>query len=501
MFRPLPSMSTDHNTHIVPEWASLARRPAPSFLTNGKFGIYAHWGVYSVPAYGPNATWYPYFMYRPWNVQYAHHQETYGGAAKHGYKDFIPRFTGEKFDAEAWADLFLRAGAKYAGLVGEHHDGFSMWDSTINPWNSVLMGPRRDVVGELTKALRCAGLRTMISMHHAEHWFFYPHWDEQTDAGDPLFDGLYGERHNLDWRDAMPTIQDKKQEFALQDQPSEAFLTQWLMKTKEIVERYSPDLLWFDTGLSRIHERTKREMLWMFYQKAEAEGREAGVFYKRHDLPVGCGIVDLELGRMQDIQYFDWITDTTIDDGEGWGYVEGASYRSSESLLHYLIDNVSKNGGLLLSVGPKPDGTFEDAVTQVLLEIGAWLSINGEAIYGTQPWSCFGEGPTSFSASGMKSERKQRVAFVPGDVRYTTKGDVLYAILLGWLEENRIELAALSALYPGEVASVEMLGSGQPVLWQQHRGGLSVTLPDERPCHAAYVLKITRGGKANAEHL
>ncbi|MCY3747996.1 MAG: alpha-L-fucosidase, partial [Chloroflexi bacterium] len=226
-------------TRYEPNWRSLRQHQTPRWFTDAKFGIYTHWGIYCVPAWGPNATWYPYRMYREGEPHYAHHVKTYGHPSKFGYKDFIPDFNGAKFDADAWADLFRRAGAQFAGPVAEHHDGFALWDSAHTEWNAARMGPKRDVVGELAEAVRRQGMRYMVAMHHAENWWFFPHWRTDFDTSDPRYSGLYGEPHNLDF-----PVRDV--EWDEQDKPSRAFLEIWKAKLVEVVDKYEPDYIWFD---------------------------------------------------------------------------------------------------------------------------------------------------------------------------------------------------------------------------------------------------------------
>ncbi len=176
-----------------PTWNSLRTHQIPQWFQDAKFGIYTHWSVYCVPANGPNATWYPYNMYRPDSGQYEHHVKTYGGPEKFGYKDFIPDFSGEKFDADEWAEIFKGAGAQYAGPVGEHHDGFCLWDSAYTEWKATKMGPKRDVVGELAKAMRQQDMRFMVALHHAENWWFFPHWIPEYDTAHPARFSLHHE--------------------------------------------------------------------------------------------------------------------------------------------------------------------------------------------------------------------------------------------------------------------------------------------------------------------
>ena len=468
-----------------PTWNFLRRHRTPEWFRDAKFGIYTHWGIYCVPACGPNATWYPYNMYREGTSQHEHHVKTYGGPEKFGYKDFIPDFTGAKFDADEWAEIFANAGAKFAGPVGEHHDGFSMWNSKTNQWNAARMGPERDVVAELEKAYRARGMKYLVAMHHAENWWFFPHWRKEFDTSDPRYAGLYGEAHNLDG-----PINDKW--FFDQDWPNAAFLDQWRDRLYEVIEGYQPDMLWFDFALCAVAESHVLDFLAHYYNKEDEWGRDVLVTYKWNHLPPNIAVLDHELGREIDLTYHEWLTDSTVDDGEAWGYVKDAKYKSAASLIHYLVDNVSKNGYLLLNVGPKADGTIPDEAKAILKEMGKWLEINGEAIYGTTPWFVAGEGPAKLEKAGAFNEGK-KPDYSAEDIRFTTKDDVLYATCLGWPGDS-ITIKTLKdyRLYPNSLRAITMLGSDEPLHWNQTGEGLVISAPSKRPCEHAYVFKIVR---------
>jgi len=469
-----------------PTWESLRRRSSvPQWLDEGKFGIYTHWGIYSVPAYG--GCWDPHGMYREKTKFYKYHVEHYGHPSKFGYKDFIPMFKAEKFDPDEWAELFKKAGARFAGPVAEFHDGFSMWDSEVNKWNAARMGPMRDVVGELEKAIRKRGMKFIVTFHHAENWWFYPHMTGY-DTSDPQYSGLYGPVHDLD---ADPEIWDYENWYK-QKKPSKEYLELWKAKIIEVIDKYKPDLIWFDNDLRYIQEKYKREVLAYYFNKAIEWNKEVTVLFKRPGLPPGVGIEDLELGRMDYLAYHNWITDTDIAKG-GWSYVQGVEYKSATTLIHYLIDNVSKNGYLLLNVGPKANGEIPEQARERLLEIGKWLEINGEAIYGTSPWVIYGEGPTKLRAAGAFSEREEEVQFTANDIRFTVKGNALYAICLGWPGGGKeITIKSLKLLYDYEISSVTMLGIEEELEWKLTREGLKVKTPDKKPCEHAYVFKILR---------
>jgi alpha-L-fucosidase len=462
-----------------PTWNSLRNRPIPQWLRDGKFGIYTHWGVYSVPAYGENGTWYAHNAYtRPNSDERKHHEATYGPLEKFGYKDFIPMFTGSRFDPEEWADLFKQAGARFAGPVAEHHDGFAMWDTKYSEWNAAKMGPKRNVVGELSKAIKAQGMKFLTAFHHAENWFYFPTWDTRYDVSDPRYAGLYGESHPPE---ALP---DKK------------FLDRWIGKLIEVVDAYGPDFVWFDFGLQLIQQRYKEDFLAYYYNHAARLHRDVIVSYKYHDLTPGVGIIDLEQGREANLAYNEWITDMTIDAGNGWGYIEGLGFKSEDQLITGLVDRVSKNGYLLLNVGPRPDGTIPDPAKERLRAIGKWLRVNGESIYNSSPWLVASEGPTQLTKTGSFNEDKA-APYTPQDIRYTCRDHFLYAICLAW-PGDKASLSSLvpkgnnwTGLYPSEIASVTMLGSDEPIQWKFTPEALEMTVPKTRPCDSAFVYKIT----------
>jgi alpha-L-fucosidase len=471
-------------------WGDLTAFHTPRWLRDKKFGIYTHWGAYSVGAYGENVSWYPNLMYQEGSLQFEYHCKKFGHPSKVGYKDLIPKFDGAKFDAGEWAEIFAGSGAKFAGPVAEHHDGFALWDSKLTKWNAKQMGPKRDVVGELEKAYRGKGMEFLTAFHHAENWRFYPHWVKEYDTSDPAYAGLYGEAHNLDWGSEKRYRPVDGFAWGDQDLPSRAALDLWLGKLVEVVEGYNPDFVWFDFGLDFVADWYKRAFLTFYHDRAAARGQDVVVSYKWNHLPVGAGLVDLELGRFSEQTYHDWITDTTVDDGQAWGYLEGAEYKSAVSLIHYLIDNVSKNGYMLLNVGPKPNGEIPGEAKAVLRDMGAWLEVNGEAIYGTTPWVVAGEGPTVLKKSGAFNE--DRIEYLPRDIRFTLKDDCVYALCLGEIGDEVVITSLAEHLYPGEIASISLLGDGGKLHWKEAQKRIIVNTAGAKRRKDANVLKIRR---------
>lgn len=458
-----------------PAWESLERAQVPEWYLDAKFGIFIHWGVYSVPAFG--SEWYPRQMYKKDTAEYKRHVATYGPQSKFGYKDFIPRFTADNFDAKHWAGLFRKAGARYVVPVAEHHDGFPMYDCSFTDWSAAKVGPKRDIVGELAAAVRGEGLHFGASTHRAEHWWFF---DQgmlfDSDVKDPGNLGLYGPARSQE-------LAEKQNE-----PPDKAFLDDWLARTAEIVDKYRPELLWFDWWIEQPAFQPYLQKFAAFYYNRGAEwGSGAAINYKLETFPQRAAVLDLERGQLASIRPLFWQTDTAISKNS-WGYVQPQDYKTVDSIVDDLVDIVSKNGCLLLNIGPRPDGTIPEEEENILLEVGRWLEVNGESIYGTRPWRVFGEGPTRVS-EGMFTDTK-RAAFTGEDIRFTVKGGTLYAIVLAWPENRKLVVRSL-AKGAAVVGSVSLLGYNGRLEGKQTTRGLEVRLPDEKPCDHAFVLKIT----------
>jgi len=461
-----------------PTWESLKNYKAPDWFKDDKFGIFIHWGVYAVPAYG--SEWYPRNMYRKKEDVFGHHKKKWGDQLKFGYKDFIPMFKAEKWDPQEWAELFGKSGAKFVVPVAEHHDGFAMYDSSHTRWNCVQMGPRRDVLGELGKAVRARGMKLGASTHYAFNWKYYAHSDE-FDTSNPAYSGLYGRPHEAE----APQ--------------SKEFLEHWYARVVEIVDRYQPDILWFDFGFNEPQFESYRKRIGAYYyNKGTQWGKEVVLQYKKKAFPDGTAVLDLERGKLDRIRFMVWQTDTSIS-RKSWGYIENDEFKSVDSLVDDLVDIVSKNGVLLLNVGPKADGTIPDEAKDIFLGIGKWLQINGEAIYDTRPWHTYGEGPTKGQTGHMAEKRGRKFsAFTAEDIRFTTKANVLYAICLDWpgKELTIKSLSTRTFLSSGGISDVRLLGAKEKLKWSRDDTGLKIELPAEKPCEYAFVFKISLNAEA-----
>lgn len=472
------------------EWNSLAHYRVPEWYRDAKFGIFLHWGVYSVPAFANE--WYSRNMYLQDNAAFRHHVETFGPQSKFGYKDFIPMFTAAKFNADEWLDLFEQAGARYVVPVAEHCDGFPMYASDFTEWNAARMGPKRDVVGEIAAATRKHGLHFGASSHRAEHWWWY---DEgvtfDSDVRDPRYAGLYGPAQSTHLPGDTSSKDPNPSHLERWLPPNQAFLEDWLARSTEIVDKYHPEIFYFDWWIGQPAFQPYLQRIAAYYYDRAAEQKQGVVLtYKEHDFPENAAVLDIERGKLDNLRLLPWQTDTSVSI-QSWGYVENDSYRDAKSLIHELVDVVSKNGNLLLNVGPKADGTIPNEAKTVLVAMGKWLRQNGEAIYGTRPWLVYGEGPTTAEKSEIHG--KDLDIFTAQDIRFTTKGTTLYAIALGWPEDGELALHTLWDKTPyldKPVRKVELLGSKEKLRWQQNDRGLVIDLPPTKPNEMAYVLKI-----------
>lgn len=453
-------------------WESLAKYKTPDWFRDAKFGIFIHWGVYSVPAYG--SEWYPRNMYLAGTPEYKHHIETYGPQSKFGYKDFIPMFKAEKFNPQAWVALFKKAGAKYVVPVAEHHDGFAMYKTSLSKWNAFDMGPHRDVIGELAAEIKKQGLIFGLSSHRIEHWWFFNGGRKfDSDILDDKYNAYYGPAHEQD------------------ETMSPEFMNDWMLRDVELVNNYQPQLVWFDWWIEQpALEPYRKSFASFYYNKGLEWNKEVVINYKYNSYPEGTAVLDVERGKLSAIRPLPWQTDDAIGN-QSWGYTTTNTFKDARYVVTNLIDIVSKNGNLLLNIGPKADGTITDEETKTLLGTGKWLDVNGEAIYETRPWKIYGEGPTK-SASGSFADQKE--PFNANDIRFTTKGNVLYAIALG-LPQKALSIKALSLKAgSGKIAAVKMLGSDQKVTWKQKDNELVIEPSKNYPSEYAvtYVVSLVQ---------
>lgn len=456
-------------------WESLQKYRVPEWYENAKFGIFIHWGVYSVPAFGNE--WYSRNMYMQGTPEFEHHVNTYGPHKDFGYKDFIPMFTAEKFNPKEWAELFKEAGAQYIMPVAEHHDGFQMYDSELSEWNAAKMGPKRNVLGELFEEFQKNDLVGCASTHRVEHWFFMSHGKEfDSDVKEPLKRGDFywpAMREN-GWFDSYsePT-------------PSQEFLEDWLLRCCELVDKYRPKIVYFDWWIH--HSSVKpylRKFAAYYYNRAEEWGEGVAINYKHDAFVFGSAVPDIERGQLADAKPYVWQTDTAVAKNS-WCYTEGNEYKTAAQILADFVDIVSKNGRLLLNIGPKADGSIPAEDRYILQEIGKWMKINGEAFYGAKMWRQSGEGDTVIREGGF--EDGDAKPYTVTDIRYTANHGFVYATCLNMKDEARVCMKALAKTsdmmttthFSGIIKNVEVLSKKDEVRvldWNVDDEGLHVNV-------------------------
>ncbi len=477
-----------HDGAFRPDWESLSKFEAPEWYKDAKFGIFIHWGVYSVPAFG--SEWYPREMYRKGSDINKHQVEKYGPLTDFGYKDFIPMFKAEHYDPQAWAKLFKDSGAKYVVPVFEHHDGFTMYDSGLSDWTAKKMGPKRDLAGDLAKEVRAQGLHLGASSHRVEHnWFMDGGREQPSDVNDPKYAAFYGP--------AEPQVLDPSQAGANEIHDNWTYVSpkyaeDWLARSAEIVEKYHPDLVYYDWWIGQASVRPYLAKFAAFYYNESTKHGQPGIInFKDQAMEQRSGVLDIERGQLAEIHPTYYQTDTSVSN-KSWGYIENDTFKTPDFVVHQLADIVSKNGNLLLNIGPRADGTIPQGVQDVLLSVGAWLKINGDGIYGTRPWRTFGEGPTKVNAGAFHDT--DTVNYTAEDFRFTTKGADLYAIEFAWPPSNEAvikSLALSSAPEMRKVQAVQLLGSDTRLTFAQGTDGLHIQLPSQHENQPAYTYRIS----------
>jgi alpha-L-fucosidase len=481
-------------------WESLSKYQCPDWFRDAKFGIFIHWGVYSVPAFGNE--WYPRNMYKESTDTYKHHIEKYGSVDKFGYKNFIPMFKAEQFDANQWVDLFKKAGAKYIVPVAEHHDGFAMYNTSLSRWNALNMGPHRDIIGELADATKKADLVFGLSSHRIEHWWYMNGGRKvKSDVQDPHYEDFYGPAKIFDPKaDTLgksPKVSESYNNYA-KDDPfggifvpmTMEFMNDWLLRCTELVDKYRPQLFWFDFYIEQKELEPYRKTFAAYYYNHAAQwGKGVIINYKYNAYPDNVAIYDIERGSSRASKKYPWQTDTSIGK-KSWGYIDGEENKTPNELIDLLIDIVSKNGNMLLNVGPKADGTITPEQTAVLLAMGKWLNVNGEGIYGTRPWDVAHEGVTQ-AADGAFSDDASLI-YTAQDFRFTSKGNVVYAFCLDIPKEKKQTIKSLSLKNTNgkKITAVELLGSTEKIKWSQKQDELVIETPKTMPCEYAIGYKI-----------
>ena len=459
---------------------SMKQYQYPEWFRDAKLGFWAHWGPQAVPRQGD---WYAKNMYMEGSADYKYHVEHYGHPSEFGYKDIIPLWKAEKWDPDQLMALYKKAGAKYFVSMGSHHDHFFLWNSKINRWNAVNMGPKKDVVGLWQQAAKKQGLRFGVSEHLGAsfNWFQNSHGADKLGpkAGVP-YDGANLNNQDLYHAESIPG--DKGW---LTTNPASQL--EWYRSIKELIDNYQPDLLYSDSQMP--FGDVGRTLITHFYNQDITKNGKLEAVYTCKQPSGGMWAQDVERGVLDSISPFPWQTDTSIGD---WYYRTGQKYKTATEIIQMLVDIVSKNGNLLINIVQTPEGDLEPDMLNILNGIGTWTEANGEGIYGSRPWKIYGEKPADTSKVVRRARFNENYNFTAKDIRFTTKGSTLYAFCLGKPTIDIVikSLSKSSKLADKAIASVTMVGSKEKLGWKQSSDGLVIKKPATMPAWEVIGFKI-----------
>jgi alpha-L-fucosidase len=475
---------------FAPTWASLNRYRAPEWFRDAKFGISAHWDPQSVPEDGD---WYARNMYVQGMPQYDNHVARYGHPSKFGYKDLCRLWRAEHWSPEVLLETYKTTGAKYFVALANHHDGFDCWNSTFQAWNSVNIGPRRDIVGTWAESARRHGLRFGVLVFATPSWSWF-NVSHESDKTGPLKGVPYdGNLTRIDGKGQWWEGYDPRSLYGPphpeDEPPPPKYMSNFFDRSKDVIDKYRPDLVFFtDDGLP-LGETGLR--LAAHYYNSSYQwhgGKVEAVINTKHMRPDLQGALVWDMLPPDEIQSCPWQMDICIGD---WHYKRGLHYKGTEAIVPYLVDVVSKNGNLLLNIPLRADGTFDDQERIILNQIARWISINGEALFSTRPWTIYGEGPTH---APLVDFPYRNVRYTAADVRFTVKNSTLYAIVLAWPTDGRLAIGSLGRSanhFQDEIADVELLGFHGKVQWTREEKALVIRLPSQKPCDFAYSFRVS----------
>jgi alpha-L-fucosidase len=509
-----------------PEWNSLDKYQVPDWFRNAKFGIWAHWGPQCEPEFGD---WYGRLMYEEGSDAYRHHLQQYGHPSRFGFKDIIRHWKGDSWDPDGLVALYRKAGAKYFVAMANHHDNFDMYNSRFQPeWNSTRIGPGKDLIAGWSRAARANGLRFGVSVHAAHAWTWYetaqradkagPYAGVPYDGNLTRLDGagkwwegldpqaLYAQRHPMSKAEGDGGVHHEQWHWGGGASiPDKAYCDKFFDRTRDLIDSYDPDLVYYDDTVLPLWPFSDvglRLAAHMYNRSIATKGRLEAVVNGKilNEQQRRSMVWDIERGQSNRIEALPWQTCTCIGN---WHYdrrlYDNRGYKRAMTIVHTLIDVVSKNGNLLLSVPVRGNGTIDALEVGIVEEIGRWMARNGEAIYDTRPWAVFGEGPVMEEAaapmSGAGFNEGKGKPFSAADIRFTAKGGAVYAFVMGWPQDGKVMIKSLRSATPHltrRIARVELVGSGRPLAFRQSADGLLVTLPAHKPLLAyANALKIT----------
>jgi alpha-L-fucosidase len=490
-----------------PTWDSLKQYQAPDWYRNAKFGIWAHWGAQCQPEFGD---WYARKMYQEGSKPYADHLARYGNPAILGFKDIIHLWKAENWDPGKLVAMYKDAGARFFVAMADHHDNFDNWDSKYQPWNSVNMGPQKDLIGGWAKAARDNGLPFGVSMHAAHAWSWYEPSQKydgkltKADGAGQWWEGydpqdLYAQNHTpskhgnvsdfWDWSDPA-------------DVPDNAYCEKFYNRTLDLVNKYHPDILYFDDTVLPLYPISDvgMKIAAHFYNSNALwhNGQNQGVLLGKilNEEQKKCMVWDVERGASPKIEPLPWQSETCIGD---WHYSRAIydhhGYKNSSTVIRTLANVVSKNGTFLLNIPVRGDGTIDDEEVDIVQQIGKWMKVNGEAIYDTRPWKVCGEGPSIDNAPAISAQgfNERAIKLGADDIRYTSKGNVVYAFVLGWPTKpvTLKSLGKAAGLLDGEIDDITFVGSDEKVSWAQDDNAVTIQPPQTKLFDEATVFKVT----------
>jgi alpha-L-fucosidase len=497
-----------------PTEESLTNYKVPDWYRDAKLGIWAHWGPQCQPEMGD---WYAQRMYQFNGPIYKFHVQKYGHPSKFGFKDVINEWKADKWDPEQLISLYKRAGAKFFASMANHHDNFDMFDSTYQQWNSVKIGPKKDLVGGWEKAARAAGLKFAISCHGDRAWSWYQLAQGSDTSGDLKgvpYDGLMTKADGVGkWWEGLDPQDLYAQYHALgrygwtQDgNPplAKAYCEKFFNRIIDVIDKHKPDLIYFDDTVMPIYPSSDvgpRIAAYLYNTNLARNGTLEAVMTGKglNGRNVGWRdalLLDVERGVTNGGETKPWQTDTCIG---SWHYqrslFEQHKYKTSLQVVQMLVDIVSKNGNLMLNIPIRGDGTIDDDEVKVLEGLANWMQANGDGIYSTRPFKVYGEGPsTAAQPAGRFGGARDVRKYTAEDFRFTAKGETLYAFMMEWPKDGKATIKSLargSENFPKEIGKVELLGADGALTFTRDANGLGVNLPEKKPGDYAYALKVT----------
>jgi alpha-L-fucosidase len=477
-----------------PTWESLQQYETPEWFRDAKFGLWAHWSPQCVPEDGD---WYARNMYIQGSPQYRYHVEHYGHPSRFGYKDICNLWKAEKWEPDQLIQLYKRVGAKYFVALANHHCNFDGWDSKYQPWNSVQIGPKKDLIGIWGQTARKHGLRFGVTVHSARSWNWFE-VSRDSDKDGPTkgvsYDGVLTKADGQGkWWDGYDPADLYCRPHEPKSKPDQEYIDKWFTRTKDLIDQYHPDLLYFDDSRLPLGDAGLKIAAHYYNSNMQLHGGKLEAVLNTKNMPSELRktlVWDIERGRTDRLEPYPWQTDTCIGN---WHYKRGIQYKTAAIVVPVLVDNVSKNGNLLLNIPLKGDGSIDDDEVKFLEDMAQWMKVNGEAIYGTRPWKIYGEGAPEFQGGSASFNENKVRPYTAEDIRFTTKGDTLYAVALGWPASGKLTIKSLAANAPHfqtKIGAMELLGSGAKLQWTRDENGLTISLPAEKPCDHAFVFKI-----------